>query len=339
MRVIDLRPSVVVLLVMFALALAAPFFVYPVFLMKVLCFALFASAYNLLVGYVGLLAFGHAMFFGGSAYITGYLLRDVGVTPELSILAGVAVSGVLGLVTGLLSIGRQGIYFAMITLALAQMFYFFCVQASFTGGENGLTAIPPGHLFGVLDLRNDFTLYYFVLAVVSAAVFLLYRTIHSPFGQVLKGIRDNESRAISLGYDVDRFKLLAFVLSAMIAGLAGSLKVIVLQLATLVDVSWIISGEVILMTLIGGIGTVVGPIVGAVVIITLQNYLTGLAEWVVAVQGLIFFFTVLLFRRGIVGEIEHFFRLRRSRKTNEAKGHGGALNEAGAADADAKGNA
>jgi len=337
MRVAGLRPSVVVLLFLLALALGAPFVAYPVFLMKVLCFALFASAYNLLIGYVGLLAFGHAMFFGGSAYITGYLLRDVGVTPELSILAGVGVSAVLGLVMGLLSIGRQGIYFAMITLALAQMFYFFCVQAPFTGGENGITAVPRGYLFGVLDLRNDLTLYYFVLAVVSAAIFLLHRTIHSPFGQVLKGIRDNESRAISLGYDVDRFKLLAFVLSAALSGLAGSLKVIVLQLATLVDVSWIVSGEVILMTLIGGIGTVVGPIIGAAVIIALQNYLTGLAEWVVAVQGTIFFITVLLFRRGIVGEIEHFFRLRRFRPKDENKG-GGALPDTGAS-ADAKGNA
>jgi branched-chain amino acid transport system permease protein len=319
MRIAGLRPSAACLIALFALGLVGPLFVYPVFLMKVLCFALFASAYNLLVGYVGLLAFGHAMFFGGSAYITGYLLRDVGVTPELSILAGVAVSAVLGFVVGALSIGRQGIYFAMITLALAQMFYFFCVQAPFTGGENGITAIPPGQLLGLIDLRDDVNMYYFVLAVVSAAIFLLYRTIHSPFGQVLKGIRDNENRAISLGYDVTRFKLIAFVLSASITGLAGSLKVIVLQLATLVDVSWIISGEVILMTLIGGIGTVVGPIIGAAVIITLQNYLTGLAEWVVTVQGVIFFFTVLLFRRGIVGEIEHFFRQRRSGKASRRK--------------------
>lgn len=338
MRIVGLRPSVFFLFLLLAFALVAPFVAYPVFLMKVLCFVLFASAYNLLVGYVGLLAFGHAMFFGGSAYITGYLLREAGITPELSILAGVAVSTVLGLVMGLLSIGRQGIYFAMITLALAQMFYFFCVQAPFTGGENGITAISPGYLFGVIDIRDDFTLYYFVLAIVGAAIFLLYRTIHSPFGQVLKGIRDNEDRAISLGYDVDRFKLLAFVLSAALSGLAGSLKVIVLQLVTLSDVSWILSGEVILMTLIGGIGTVVGPIIGATIIITLQNYLTGLAEWVVAVQGAIFFFTVLLFRRGIAGEIEHFFRVHRSKWAAEDKARVAALKKDATAEADVRGN-
>jgi len=309
-RILGLRPSGAILLAFLAAALVAPFVVYPVFLMKVMCFALFACAFNLLIGYVGLLAFGHAMFFGGSAYVTGYVLKSWGWTPELAILAGVAVSALLGLVMGALSIGRQGIYFAMITLALAQMFFFFCVQAPFTGGENGITAIPRGRLFGLLDLSNDLALYYVVLAITGAAVLLLYRTVHSPFGQVLKGIRDNEARAVSLGYDVVRFKLLAFVLSAALAGLAGSLKAVALQLATLVDVSWTTSGEVILMTLIGGIGTVVGPIIGALVIVTMQNYLTGFAEWVIAIQGAIFFVTVLLFRRGIAGEVERFFRRR-----------------------------
>jgi branched-chain amino acid transport system permease protein len=303
-----------VLLALLAVGLFAPFVVYPVFLMKVLCFALFASAFNLLIGYVGLLAFGHATFFGGAAYVTGYLLKTGGWAPELSILAGVGAATLLGLVMGILAIGRQGIYFAMITLALAQMFFFVCVQVPMTGGENGLTAIPRGQLFGVIDLGHDLTLYYFVLVLVTAAIFLLYRAIHSPFGLVLKGIRDNESRAISLGYDIERFKLLAFVISAALSGLAGSLKAIILQLATLVDVAWTTSGEVILMTLIGGIGTVVGPIIGAAVIITMENYLTGFAEWVVTIQGLIFFFTVLLFRRGIAGEVARLFRERASRK-------------------------
>lgn len=329
-RLSGLRPSAAALLALAIVGLFAPFLVYPVFLMKVLCFALFASAFNLLIGYVGLLAFGHAMFFGGSAYITGYLLKEAGWAPEFSIVAGVVTAAFLGLVMGVLSIGRQGIYFSMITLALAQMFYFFCVQAPFTRGENGLTAIPRGTLFGVVDLSNDWKLYYFVLAVAGTAIFLIYRTIHSPFGQVLKGIRDNESRSISLGYDVVRFKLIAFVISAALAGLAGSLKVIVLQLATLVDVSWTTSGEVILMTLIGGIGTVVGPIVGAAVIITMENYLTGFAEWVITIQGVIFFFTVLLFRRGVVGEIERAFRNSLSRRSRSPPSISPAIQSASA---------
>jgi branched-chain amino acid transport system permease protein len=312
-RAVSLNPAAIVLLILLAVGLAGPLLLYPVFLMKVMCFGLFASAFNLLIGYVGLLAFGHAMFFGAAAYVTGYLLKVAGWPAELSILAGAVAAGALGFVTGLVAIGRQGIYFAMITLALAQMFFFFCVQVPFTGGENGLTAIPRGRLFGLIDLSDDHSLYYVVLAIVAAAIFLIYRTIHSPFGQVLKGIRDNEPRAISLGYDVNRFKLIAFTISAFVSGLAGSLKAIVLQLATLVDVSWTTSGEVVLMTLIGGIGTAVGPILGAAVIITMQNYLTGFAEWVITIQGLVFFFTVLVFRRGIAGEIGRLFSNYRQR--------------------------
>jgi branched-chain amino acid transport system permease protein len=315
-RVVSLNPAAAVLLVLLVIGLVGPMLVYPVFLMKVMCFALFASAFNLLIGYVGLLAFGHAMFFGCAAYVSGYLLKVAGWPAELSILAGATAAGVLGVITGLLAIGRQGIYFAMITLALAQMFFFFCVQAPFTGGENGLTSIPRGRLFGLVDLSDDLTLYYVVLSIVAGGVFLVYRTIHSPFGQVLKGIRDNEPRAISLGYDVNRFKLIAFTLSAFVSGLAGALKAIVLQLATLADVSWTTSGEVVLMTLIGGIGTVVGPILGAAVIITMQNYLTGFAEWVITIQGLIFFITVLVFRRGIAGEIDRIYCGFRSRRVS-----------------------
>jgi branched-chain amino acid transport system permease protein len=297
--------SILLLLATLALSLVAPFMIYPVFLMKMLCFMLFASAFNLLIGYAGLLAFGHAMFFGGAGYIAGYCLKQWGWTPELALLAALFASALLGLLMGLLAIGKQGIYFSMITLAIAQMFYFICVQIPQTGGENGLSNIPRGYLFGVIDMRNDIALYYVVLAVCIGAVAVLYRTIHSPFGQVLRGIRDNEPRAISLGYDVERFKLLAFVISAAMAGLAGALKAIVLQLVSLVDVSWLTSGEVILMTLVGGIGTIAGPILGAAVIIAMQNYLTGFAEWVITIQGLIFFVVVLMFRRGIIGEIQH----------------------------------
>lgn len=319
MRVFGLRPSLLILLALLMVGIFAPFHLYPLFLVKLLCFALFASAYNLMIGYVGLLAFGHAVFFGGASYATGYLLRDVGFTPEISIVVAVVFAAAMGLAMGFISIGRQGIYFAMITLAVAQMFYFYCVQSSITGGENGLTAIPRRPVFGVLDISNDLTLYYFVLAIVALAIFSIYRTVHSPFGQVLKGIRDNESRMISLGYDVDRFKLIAFTLSAAFAGLAGSLKAVSLQLVTLVDVHWSTSGEVILMTLIGGIGTIVGPIIGAAVIVTMQNYLTGFAEWVITIQGAIFFCVVLLFRRGIAGEIERFFNLRFPRRTGTRK--------------------
>ncbi len=286
-----------------AIGLAAPLVVYPVFLMKVLCFALFASAFNLLIGYVGLLSFGHAMFFGGAAYISAHTVKVWGWSPEFGLLAAVAVSMALGLVVGLIAIRRQGIYFAMVTLALAQMVFFFCLQAKFTGGEDGIQAVPRRPVFGFIDTTNDLTFYYVVLAIFAIGFLIIYRTIHSPFGQVLKAIRENEPRAISLGYRVDQYKLLAFVLSAGLAGLAGATKALVFQLASLTDVAWQMSGEVVLMTQVGGMGTVFGPLVGAAVIITMQNYLAGLGEWVLVVQGSIFVVVVMLFRRGIVGEL------------------------------------
>jgi branched-chain amino acid transport system permease protein len=304
-----------------ALLIVAPMAVYPIFLMKVLCFALFACAFGLLVGYVGLLSFGHAMFFGFAAYVAGHMTKVgtvrlpipfVGwltipippLTPELAILAGTAVAALMGLVAGSIAIRRQGIYFAMVTLALAQMVYFFCLQANFTGGEDGIQGIPRRPLLGLVDISGDLTLYYVVLAIFTLGYFVIYRTIHSPFGQVLKAIRENEPRAVSLGYRVDQYKLLAFVLSATLAGLAGATKAIVFQLASLTDVAWQMSGEVVLMTLVGGMGTVLGPVVGAAVIITMQNYLAGFGEWVLVIQGAIFVLTVLLFRRGIVGEMQ-----------------------------------
>jgi branched-chain amino acid transport system permease protein len=286
-----------------ALALLAPLAIYPLFLMNVLCFALFACAFNLLIGYVGLLSFGHAMFFGFAAYISGYTVKVWGWPTEVGILAGTAVAAVMGLVAGAITIRRQGIYFAMVTLALAQMVFFFCLQAKFTGGEDGIQAIPRRPLFGMLEITNDFVFYYVVLVVFAIGFLIIYRAIHSPFGQVLKAIRENEARAISLGYAVDRFKLIAFVLSAALAGLAGATKAIVFQLASLTDVTWQMSGEVVLMTLVGGMGTVFGPIVGAGIIVAMQNYLSGFGEWVLVIQGAIFVITVLLFRRGIVGEI------------------------------------
>jgi branched-chain amino acid transport system permease protein len=288
---------------LFLLALAAPLAVYPVFLMNVLCFALFACAFNLLVGYVGLLSFGHAMFFGFAAYVCGHAVKQWGWDPFAGILTGTAVAAMLGLIAGALAIRRQGIYFAMVTLALSQMVFFFCLQAKFTGGEDGIQAIPRRPLFGLIDIRDDFVLYYVVLLIFSAGFLTIYRTIHSPFGQVLKAIRENEVRAISLGYGVDRFKLIAFVLSAALAGLAGATKAIVFQLASLTDVTWQMSGEVVLMTLVGGMGTVFGPIVGAAIIVAMQNYLSSFGEWVLVIQGAIFVATVLLFRRGIVGEL------------------------------------
>ncbi len=298
--------------------LLAPLVIYPVFLMKVLCFALFACAFNLLIGYVGLLSFGHAMFFGFAAYISGYTVKVLGFPVELGILAGTAVAALLGLVAGLIAIRRQGIYFAMVTLALAQMVFFFCVQAKFTGGEDGIQAIPRRPIFGFININNDFIFYYVVLTIFAAGFLIIYRTIHSPFGQVLKAIRENEPRAISLGYAVDRFKLIAFVLSATLAGLAGATKAIVFQLASLTDVTWQMSGEVVLMTLVGGMGTVFGPIVGAAVIVTMQNYLAGFGEWVLVIQGAIFVATVLLFRRGIVGEIIAFAQQRSMSKAELA---------------------
>jgi len=291
-----------------ALALVAPFVLYPVFLMKALCFALFASAFNLLIGYVGLLSFGHAAFFGTAGYITAHSAKVWGLPPELAILLGTASSALLGLVFGALAIRRQGIYFAMVTLALAQMVFFYALQAPFTHGEDGIQAVPRGVLFGVIDLNQPLAMYYFVLAVFLIGFFVIYRTIHSPFGQVMKAIRENEPRAISLGYKTDQYKLVAFVLSAALAGLAGGTKSIVFQLASLTDVTWQMSGEVVLMTLLGGLGTVLGPVAGAFIVIAMENYLAQYGSWVTIIQGVIFVLCVLAFRRGIVGEIQHFLR-------------------------------
>ncbi|HEY7039595.1 MAG TPA: branched-chain amino acid ABC transporter permease [Methylomirabilota bacterium] len=293
---------------MVAAFVVAPFVVYPVFLMKALCFALFACAFNLLIGYVGLLSFGHAAYLGSAGYIAAHAAKVWGWAPELAILAGTATAAGLGLVIGALAIRRQGIYFAMITLALAQMLYFFCLQAPFTGGEDGIQAVPRGVLLGVLDLRHTLVLYFVVLAIFLIGFLLVYRTIHSPFGQVLKAIRENEPRALSLGYGADQYKLIAFIISAALSGLAGSTKAIVFQLASLTDVHWTMSGEVVLMTLLGGLGTVFGPVVGAVVVIALETYLAQLGAWVTVVQGVIFVLCVLAFRRGIVGELARVIR-------------------------------
>jgi branched-chain amino acid transport system permease protein len=300
-------------LLLLALGLVAPFVVYPIFLMKALCFALFACAFNLLLGYVGLLSFGHAAFFGWAAYVCGHTAKAWGWPPELAILAGAAAATLLGLGFGWLAIRRTGIYFAMITLALAQMTYFFALQAPFTGGEDGIQAIPRGRLFGLIDLGQMLNMYYFTFAVFLFGFCLIYRTVHSPFGQVLKAIRENESRAVSLGYKVDHYKLLAFVLSAGLAGLAGATKAIVFQFATLTDVHWHISGEVVLMTLLGGMGTIFGPVAGAFVVVTLQNYLAQFGGWVTVITGAIFVACVLLFRRGIVGELARLLKAKAAR--------------------------
>ena len=293
--------------------LVAPFLAYPTFLMKVLCFALFASAFNLLLGFVGLLSFGHAAFFAFGAYVCGYLCKNLGAPPEVGILAGTASASMLGTVFGLLAIRRSGIYFAMITLALAQLVYFLEVQLPFTGGEDGLQGIPRGRLFGLIDLSDNMVMYFFVLAIYLAGFWLIHRTIHSPFGQILKAIRENEPRAISLGYAVDRYKLLAFVLSATLTGLAGATKAIVFQLASLTDADWHMSGEVVLMTLLGGLGTVLGPSVGALTIVGLQDLLADkVGSWVTVITGAIFVVCVLLFRRGIVGELRALSFTRRS---------------------------
>jgi branched-chain amino acid transport system permease protein len=290
------------------LALAPWVGLYPVFMMKALCFALFACAFNLLIGFGGLLSFGHAMFLGTAGYLSAHAAKVWGFPPEAAILAGTGASAVLGIVTGLIAIRRQGIYFAMITLAIAQMMFFFYLQAPFTHGEDGIQAVPRGRLFGFIDLAQPMNMYYTVLAIFLAGFLLIYRVIHSPFGQVLKAIRENEPRAISLGYDADRYKLVAFVLSATLSGLAGATKAIVFQLASLTDVHWTMSGEVVLMTLLGGMGTIFGPVVGAFVIIALENYLAPYGQWVTIVTGLIFVVCVLAFRRGIVGEIGHWLR-------------------------------
>ena len=303
------RPSQgVAFAAMVAFFAAAPFFVYPVFLMKALCFALFACAFNLLIGYAGLLSFGHAVYLGSAGYATAHVAKVWGWPPELALLAGVAVAAMLGLAIGALAIRRQGIYFAMTTLALAQMIYFFCLQAPFTHGEDGIQAVPRGMLFGIVDLRQPAAMYALVLAIFLLGFALVYRTIHSPFGQVLTAIRENEPRALSLGYQADHYKLIAFVLSAALSGLAGSTKVIVFQLASLTDVHWTMSGEVVLMTLLGGLGTVFGPVAGALIVTALENYLAQLGAWVTVVQGAIFVLCVLTFRRGVIGELARVLR-------------------------------
>jgi branched-chain amino acid transport system permease protein len=306
------RPySEAIAFVLMAVALiVAPMVAYPVFLMKALCFALFACAFNLLIGYVGLLSFGHALFFGWASYVSAHAAKVWGFPPELAILAGTAAGAGLGLIVGMLAIRRQGIYFAMITLALAQMMFFFAVQAPFTGGEDGIQAVPRGRLFGFINLAEPLNMYFTVLVIFLGCFLLIYRIINSPFGEVLKAIRENEPRAISLGYHTDRYKLMAFVLSATFAGTAGATKALVFQLASLTDVDWTMSGEVVLMTLVGGLGTIFGPVAGAFFVVTLENYLTTIGQWVFVVQGSIFVVCVLLFRRGIVGELARLLRIK-----------------------------
>jgi len=296
--------------IMVAALAIAPFVTYPLFLMQVMCFALFACAFNLLIGYVGLLSFGHALYFGWASYLSAYSAKVWGFPPELAILTGTVTAAICGLIAGSLAIRRQGIYFAMITLALAQMMYFFALQAKFTGGEDGIQAVPRGHLFGIFDLKNEMTMYAVVLVIFLAGFLFIYRIIHSPFGEVLKAIRENETRAISLGYKTDRYKLVAFVLSATLAGVAGATKAIVLQLASLTDVNWPMSGEVVLMTLVGGLGTIFGPVAGAFVILVMQFKLAPIGEWVLVIQGAIFVACVLLFRRGIIGELANKLHIR-----------------------------
>jgi branched-chain amino acid transport system permease protein len=323
------RSEVIAFLLMTAILVIAPFFVYPLFLMQAICFALFACSFNLLIGYVGLLSFGHALYFGWASYVAAHLAK-VGtisipfwigawkwlviplppLSPELAIIGGTLFATLLGLVAGALAIRRQGIYFAMITLALAQMMFFFALQAPFTHGEDGIQSVPRGRLFGLIDLNNQMTMYAVVLVIFLACFLLIYRIIHSPFGEVLKAIRENEPRAISLGYKTDRYKLAAFVLSATLTGVAGSTKAIVFQLASLTDVHWTMSGEVVLMNLVGGLGTIFGPVIGAFVIISMQNYLSALEQWVTVIQGVIFVICVMLFRRGIVGELANLLRIK-----------------------------
>jgi branched-chain amino acid transport system permease protein len=289
--------------ILIALVIVAPGVLYPVFVMKVLCFALFAAAFNLLIGYVGLLSFGHAAFFGIGSYVTAWTAKNWGLTPELAILLGGLGGAVLGLVFGWLAIRRQGLYFAMITLALAQMVYFFCVEAPFTGGEDGIQQVPRGRLFGVFSLQNDMAMYWVAAAIFLAGFLLLHRVVHSPFGQVMKAIRENEPRATSLGYRTDSYKLIAFVISTFMAGIAGGTKSLVFGIATLTDVHFSMSGEVVLMTLLGGLGTIFGPVVGALVVTGMENYLAPFGAWVTVTQGVIFIACVLAFRRGIMGEL------------------------------------
>jgi branched-chain amino acid transport system permease protein len=303
------KDQLIALAVMTVLFIVLPWTgVYPFFIMQALCFALFACAFNLLIGYGGLLSFGHAMFLGTAGYVTGHAAKVWGLPPELAILLGALASGALAVVTGFIAIRRQGIYFAMITLALSQLMYFVYLQAPFTHGEDGIQSIPPGKLLGLLDLSKPMVLYYVVLAIFLFGFLVVYRAINSPFGEVLKSIRENEQRAISLGYRVDQYKLLAFVLSGTLSGLAGAVKAIVAQNASLTDVHWTMSGEVVLIVLLGGLGTIFGPVVGAFIIIAMQQYLAGFGQWVLVIQGVIFVVCVLAFRRGIVGEIAHYTR-------------------------------
>jgi branched-chain amino acid transport system permease protein len=300
----------VAFLIMVAALVVAPMYIYPLFVMQALCFALFACAFNLLIGYGGLLSFGHALYFGWASYLSAHSAKVWGFPPELAILTGTLTACAFGIIAGALAIRRQGIYFAMITLALAQMMFFFALQAPFTGGEDGIQAVPRGRLFGMIDLANDTNMYVTVVVVFLLGFLLIYRIIHSPFGEVLKAIRENEARAISLGYKTDRYKLVAFVLSATLAGLAGSTKAIVLQIASLTDVDWPMSGEVVLMALVGGLGTVFGPVAGAFIVIAMQNYLAQVGQWVTVIQGVIFVVCVLAFRRGVIGELAHYLRIK-----------------------------
>lgn len=305
----SMADEIVVFIVMAVLFAAAPLTgIYPYFVMQALCFALFACAFNLLIGYSGLLSFGHSMFLGTAGYFTAYSLKAWGVPPALGILIGVFAAAVLSVITGAIAIRRQGIYFAMITLALAQLMYFIYLRSPFTGGEDGIQGIPLGKLFGIFDLTHETTLYYVVLTVFLLAFLLIHRIVNSPFGEVLKSIRENEPRAISLGYKADQYKLMAFILSGTLAGLAGSMKIFVSQNASLTDVHWTMSGEVVLMTLVGGLGTSFGPIVGAFVIVAMQQYLASFGQWVMVMQGAVFIICVLTFRRGIIGEIAHYFK-------------------------------
>ncbi|UTD29462.1 branched-chain amino acid ABC transporter permease [Bradyrhizobium sp. WD16] len=303
------RDEVVAFAIMAAALIAVPFTgIYPYFVMQALCFALFACAFNLLIGYGGLLSFGHAMFLGTAGYVTAHALKVWAVAPEIGVLVGMAAACALSVVTGLVAIRRQGIYFAMITLALSQLLYFLYLQTPFTHGEDGIQGVPQGRMFGILNLADTTTLYYVVLGVFLLAFLLIFRIINSPFGEVLKSIRENEQRAISLGYKTDQYKLLAYILSGTLAGLAGSLKIFVAQNASLTDVHWSMSGEVVLMTLVGGLGTVFGPVVGAFVIIAMQQYLAQFGQWVTVIQGSIFVICVLTFRRGVIGEIGQYFK-------------------------------
>jgi len=304
------RQQTIAFVVMLALIALAPFFLYPVFLMRVLCMALFACAFNLMLGYVGLLSFGHAAYFGMGGYITAWTMKYWGIDAFVAIALGGLTGATLGLVFGYLAIRRSGIYFAMITLALAQMVYFFCLQAPFTGGEDGIQQVPRGKLFGVIDLSNDMTMYWFVAAIFLAGFLLLHRVTHSPFGQVLKGIRENEPRTTSLGYRTDDYKLIAFVISCALSGVAGGTKALVFGIATLTDVNYPMSGEVVLMVLLGGLGTVFGPTMGSMILMTMENYLAEFGAWVTVIQGAIFMICVLAFRRGVIGEIGGLFKLK-----------------------------